>query len=70
MPRWVFVGEPPRSFKVVLIVALSNFLVAAIAAGFRQYWSLTSPEGAFTYPIRFKGTGISYFRRHGAVLFK
>lgn len=34
----------------------------AMAAKFRQNWALRSPEGAFTYPIRFKGDGIWYFR--------
>jgi hypothetical protein len=62
MPRYQFIGGPPRSFKIVFVLAFINFCTWAIVGGFRQHWALRSPEGAFTYPIRFKGEGLWYFR--------
>ena len=62
MPRYIFVGEPPRSFKILFIVAFINFFVTAMAWMFHRYWAVRSADATFTYPIRFKGEGVWYFR--------
>ena len=62
MPRYQLTGDPPRSFKIVFILTFINFGAFAIVGMFHKYWALRSPEGAFTYPVRFKGDGLWYFR--------
>jgi hypothetical protein len=61
MARYRFVGETPRSFKVVFAVALINFGVWAALLMFHQFFGRRIAEGAFTYPFRFKGDGVWYF---------
>jgi hypothetical protein len=33
-----------------------------MAGLFHRYWAVRSPNATFSYPIRFKGEGVWYFR--------
>jgi hypothetical protein len=61
MPRYQFIGRPPRSFTVISVVGFLNFCGFWIGGAFRHLWARKTSGGVFTYPIRFKGGNTWYF---------
>ena len=61
MARYYYTGSPPRSFKIVFVLAFTNFCVAWLASVFRGFWGQETSDGIFTYPILFKGGHTWYF---------
>ena len=61
MPRYRFIGPPPRSFKIVATAIGVNFTAREVAVAFRDLWAAQARIEPFTYPIRFRGSHIWYF---------
>ena len=61
MPRYKFIGRPPRYFAIVFTLGAVNFFVTWILGMTRSLWAHQTPQGVFTYPMRFRGGETWYF---------